>query len=371
MRRLFLFIMLGFIFGLTCTAGAAVTYTPFTGPDGVALVLNNIGMIGDGVGYGTVNSAGGSAVLHKTTDGAATWSQVGALATDNASPDGHLEFYFGADEIWYTTLVKSSMYAYSAGKLGVSRDEGATWTDFNDQIDSIMAAASSPRDSFAKAAALPGLFVTTGRMGNTWGFSKDGGADWTWGQNQFFFGRFKAGQSQVYMAGKTEMTVPYYNLNRYDPATGTFVNLDAAVPADLYLGTWHVFETAMASVLTLTDVETATYTPATYVVGSADAGTTFTTFFQDEEGFTLLDGLVINSTMAFIAGQATVDGATRLQIRMTFNAGASWTTLVDEATTDTASFTFDNAGTVFAVRSQAGAMGAPGGAIGVWRLSMN
>ena len=173
------------------------------------------------------------------------------------------------------------------------------------------------------------------------------------------------------MAGKTEMTSPFYHLNRYVPETGGFVNIDAAVPADLYLGPWHVYNGAMAAMLTLTDIETGTYTPATYVVGSADGGATFTTYFSGEEGFTLLDGLAVSAGVVFLAGQTAVDGETRLQIRMSFNGGASWSVLVDEATADTASFTFDGAGAVYAVRTQAGAMGAPGGAIGWWRLSMD
>ena len=371
MRRLFIFLILSVIFGLTCPVGAAVTYTPFIGPEGAAFNLSNVGMIGDGIGYGTVNWAGSSAVLYKTTDNGVTWNQVGTLATGNVSENGHLEFYFGADEIWYSTMIKSSMYAYSSGKLGVSRDEGATWINFNDQIDSMMAAASSPRDCFARAPGLPGCFVTTGRMGNTWGLSADGGATWTWGQNQYFFGRFKAGIDQVYMAGKTEMTTPFYNLNRYDPAIGGFVNFDAAVPADLYLGTWHVLNGAMANVLTLTDIETETFTPATYVVASVDGGATFTTYFSGEEGFTLLDGLAVSQGVVFVAGQVASGGEVHLQIRMTFDGGMSWSVLVDEVTTDTASFIFDRTGTVYAVRTQAGAMGAPGGSTGFWRLSMD
>lgn len=370
MHRLFQIALATIILGLASPAAAAVTYTPLTGPAGAALSLTNVEMIGDGVGYGSVNTAGSSALIYKTIDDAATWNQVGTLATNNTSAEGRLELYFAGAEIWYTTLIKTNQYAYGSGRLGVSRDEGASWTDFDDRIDTIMAASGSVRDPFARAPGLPGCFVTTGAMGNTWGLSGDGGATWSWSRNQYFFGRFKAGTSRVYMAGKTEMTVPYYNINRYDPASGGFVNLDAAVPADLYLGPWHVYQGAMAEMLTLTDTET-TYTPAAYAVASADAGATFTTYFNGEEGFTLLDALAVSSSVVFIAGQAAGGEETRLQIRMTVNGGADWMTLVDEATTDTAGFIFDGSGTVYAVRTQAGAMGAVGGSVGLWRLSMD
>ena len=364
MRRLFFTLILIVVMGLSCPANAAVTYTAFTGPDGAALALGNVGLIGDGIGYGTVNTAGASSVIYKTVDGGAAWNRMGALTTTNTAEEGHLEFYFGADLIWYVTTIKSSQYAYTRGKLGVSRDEGATWIDFNDQIDSMMAASSSPRDCFARSEGL-GCFVNAGSMGNIWGRTGDGGDTWTWAQNEYFFGRFLAGADQAYMAGKTEMTVPFYHLNRYDAEAGGWVNIDAAVPPDLYLGPWHVYQGAMASMLTLIDNETATYTPATYVCASADAGASFTTCFSGEEGFTLLDALAVSANVVFLAGQVVSEGETRLQIRMTFNGGAGWSTLVDEATTDTASFRSDSAGTVYAVRSQTA------GAVGFWRLSMD
>ena len=364
MRRLFFSLILTALLGLSLPVGAAVTYTAFTGPDGAPLTLGNVGLIADGVGYGTVNTAGVSAVVYKTVDDGAAWTQVGSLTTTNTAEEDHLEFYFSADQIWYVTTIKSSQYAYTKGKLGVSLDEGATWIDFNDQIDSMMAAASSPRDCFARSTGL-GCFVNAGSMGNIWGHTADTGATWTWGQNQYFFGRFLGGVDQAYMAGKTEMTSPFYHLNRYDAATGGWVNIDAGVPEDLYLCTWHIYNGAMANMLTLTDTETATYTPATYVVASADKGASFTTYFTGEEGFTLVDALAVNSSVVFLAGQAVSGEETRLQIRMTFNGGASWSTLVDEATTDTASFTADATGTIYAVRSQAD------GAVGVWRLSMD
>ena len=197
MRRLFSILALTTLLGITCPASAAVTYTPFRGPEGAALSLGNVGIIGDGIGYGSIDAAGASAVLYKTVDNGAAWNQVGSLATTNISEDGHLEFYFGADEIWYTTLIKSSMYAYTKGKLGVSRDEGATWVDFNDQIDSLMASSSTPRDCFARAPGLGGCFASVGSMGNIWGYSGDGGAGWTWTRNEYFFGRFQAGNDQV------------------------------------------------------------------------------------------------------------------------------------------------------------------------------
>ena len=367
MRKLLLTLILAL--SLAAPAGAAVTYIPF-GENS----FHDLGVVGDGLVYASSNDACRAFMLYKSLDNGATWSQLSELTpTGNASAaDGVIKMHFGADQIWYTSFIRTNPYALGSGELAVSLDEGATWQSMNDYLDPLFAVSTRPQDAFARARGC--RFASYGSMGNT--YARNCGADLTiWSPNaaDLMFDRLLGDANVLLLAGKTEMTGLWY-LRWYDPATMSFLPLDNVLPADFFLSSWRTYPLVdqEASLVTLLDNESGGSgqgTAAQYILAASD-GVNFS-HITAPAGVAVTDALAISSTMVFVSGTITVDGAAHYVIQMTFNGGQSWTPLVDEVSDHEISLASDSAGKVYAFRRTPDSADSVGGYIGLYTLSMD